>query len=378
MAQTTQDPATQTRAGSVGMRDLDVGTFIEALAMAGGTDLHLKVGAPPRVRISGDLHPLNVGDLEDGDMYRLAREAMPSELWHTFHTGEAHDVAFAYESSAGRFRVACSRQRGSIELVLRRIPSLPRLDTLGLADPVVRAAGLDAGLVVVAGPARSGKTTTIAALVAAVNATRRCHVVTIEDPVEYVFDDDLASVSQRSVGVDAVSVCDALRFTSRQDPDVVCVSVVRDAAEFDAILDVLAAGVLVLASLDADGVVAAFDRILGWYGEADRPRVRAGLARHLRLATAQRLVPSSSGEAVVVAAEVLVDTREVASVLRLGDVHELAELMSDDGAHGMQTTEQALAARVLTGEVDAAVAAAAAPRRDALVAVLEPAGITMW
>ncbi|MFN8106043.1 MAG: ATPase, T2SS/T4P/T4SS family [Acidimicrobiia bacterium] len=361
------------------MRDLDIGTFIEALAMAGGTDLHLKVGAPPRVRISGDLHPLNVGDLEDGDMYRLAREAMPPELWHSFHTGDVHDVAFAYESvTAGRFRVACSRQRGSIELVLRRIPSLPRLDALGLADPVVRVAGLDGGLVVVTGPARSGKTTTLAALVAAVNATRRCHVVTIEDPVEYVFGDDLASVSQRSVGVDAVSTGEAIRFTARQDPDVVCVSAVRNCVEFDAVLDVLAAGILVFVSLDADGVVPALERILGWYGDADRPRVRSGLSRHLRLATAQRLVPASSGEAMVVAAEILVDTREVASLLRGGDVHEFVELMSDDGAHGMQTMEQALAARVLTGEVDAMVAATAAPRRDALVAVLEPAGISMW
>lgn len=379
MAQTTQDPTTHEQAVAVGMRDLDVDTFIEALAMAGGTDLHLKVGAPPRVRISGELHPLNVGDLEDGDMYRLAREAMPPELWQEFHTGATHDVAFAYESGgAGRFRVACSRQRSSIELVLRRIPALPRLDSLGLADPVVKAAGLDSGLVLVAGPARSGKTTTLAALVAAVNATRRCHVVTIEDPVEYVFADELASVSQRSIGVDTDSVVDALRFASRQDPDVVCVSAMRGADDFDAVLDALAAGLVVLASLDADGVVAAAERILGWYSDTDRPRVRALMARHLRVATAQRLVPGTSDDRVAVAAEVLVDTREVAAVLRGGDVHELSGLMSDDGAHGMQTTEQALAALVLTGAVDPAVAAAVAPRRDALVAVLEPAGITMW
>lgn len=379
MAQTTHDPATQARGGSVGMRDLDVGTFIEALAMAGGTDLHLKVGAPPRVRIAGELHPLNVGDLEDGDMYRLAREAMPPELWHAFHTGDAHDVVFAYESPAtGRFRVACSRQRGSIELVLRRIPQLPRIDALGLPDPLVKAAGLASGLVLVAGPARSGKTTTLAALIETVNATRRCHVITVENPVEYVFGDELASVSQRSVGVDAGSVAETLGFTSRQDPDVVCVSEVQGAEDFAAVLDLIAAGLLVLVAVDADGVAAAVERILGWFPDADRPRVRADLGHHLRVATAQRLLPAAGGDGSAVAVEVLVGTRDVSSALSSGELGVLAELMADDGAHGMQTTEQALAALVLTGAVDAEVAAEAAPHSDALVEVLEPAGIKMW
>lgn len=377
MAQTTHDP--QTQAGAVGMRDLDVGTFVEALVMAGGTDLHLKVGSPPRVRIGGDLHPLNVGDLEDGDLYRLAREAMPPELWHTFHTGEVHDVAFAYQGGgSGRFRVACSRERGSIELVMRRIPPLARLESLGLADPVARAAGLDSGLVLVAGPARSGKTTTLAAIVGSLNSARRCHVVTIEDPVEYVFQDDLASVSQRSVGIDTASLVDGVEFAARQDPDVLYVSAARGAAAFDAVLDALAAGLLVLVAMDADGVTAALERILGWYDKAQRPRVRAELARHLRVATAQRLVPKAGGEGSVVVAEVLVDCGDVVAALRAGKTGRLDEIMSDDGAHGMQTTEQALAALVLTGDIDAATAAAVAPRRDALVAVLEPAGITMW
>lgn len=377
MAQTTHDPHTQ--AGAVGMRDLDVGTFIEALVMAGGTDLHLKVGSPPRVRIGGDLHPLNVGDLEDGDLYRLAREAMPPELWHAFHTGEVNDVAFAYHAGgSGKFRVACSRERGSIELVLRRIPPLARLESLGIADPVVRAAGLTSGLVLVVGPARSGKTTTLAALVGAVNSSRRCHVVTIEDPVEYVFQDDLASVSQRSVGVDTASLVDGVVFAARQDPDVLYVSAVRGKAAFDTILDALAAGLLVLVALDGDGVTSALERILGWYDKTQRPRVRAELARHLRVATAQRLVSRVGADGVVVAGEVLVDSREVAAALRSGEIEQLDEVMSDDSAHGMQTLEQALAALVLTGDIEAATAAAAAPRRDALVAVLEPAGITMW
>jgi len=369
----TQDP------GTLGLRDLDIAMFAEALCMADGTDLHLKVGAPPRVRLDGELHPLNVASLEDGDMYRLARETMPPEMWTGFQTGQYGDVDFAHEvSGVGRFRVNCFRQRGTIELVLRRIPDEPPLlDRMGLPEAFAALVHRNAGLVLLTGPARSGKTTTMAAMVAAINRTRRVHVVTVEDPVEYVFTDDVASVSQRSLRSDAGTWDEALAAVLRQDPDVLCIGAIRDGATFDAALHAASAGILVLATLDAGGVIEALERVLGWFPQSQEQRVRRLLARHLLGVLAQRLLSKAGGEGRVAAAELLLGTPEIASVLGEGEIGSLGRLMAVDPDSGMQTLDQALSSLVLQGEVEASSAAAAASDHDDLAALLHPAGIPL-
>ena len=226
--------------------------YLRHLVEVAGSDLHLKAGGPAYVRVDGDLTAVHtLPPLAPADTERMARQLMPPDRWKAFEAGAESDFAYALEDGA-RFRVAAFRQLGKVGLVLRRVSAGgPSFDELGLPAAVRKLAEEHRGLVLVTGPTGSGKTTTTAAMIGHVNATRRCHIVTIEDPIEIIHGDDLALVDQREIGSDTGSFAAALRSAARQDPDVIFVGEMRDLETTSAALQAATTGHLVISTLHA-------------------------------------------------------------------------------------------------------------------------------
>lgn len=361
----------------VALRDLDIATFLRAVRMTEGSDLHLKEGQPPMVRMDGDLCRLNAESLGQGDMYRFAREAMPEDLWEQFSGGQLFEIDFSYElPGEGRFRVNCFRQRGSVALVMRRIPDAPGSFTdLRLPDAVSRFVQAPRGLVLVTGPTGCGKSTTLAAIVDAINTSRAVHIVTIEDPIEYMHKDKRGSISQRELRLDTSCFASAMRSVLRQDPDVILVGEIRDAETMQAAILASETGHLVFSTLHTSDAAETVNRVIDLYPPHMERQARTALAHNLCGVLSQRLLSRADRSGRVVACELLVRTGLVAQLVTEGKVDDLYEVMARDDHDGMQTFDQALASLVLTGEVDVSSALGHATRPDDLRVILERAGI---
>ena len=320
----------------------------KALA-AQACDVHLKVGQPPGARVRGDMVYFRVDKIRPEDTEAAVKliiggvstanaSADPRRAGRIEGSGER---VLAYEAGAvGRFRVTIYRQRGSLALVLRSVPrKVPTLDELGLPPAVTALAEQGRGLVVVTSAISMGRTTTLAAMVGHVNANVARHLITIEDPLEFLHDDARASVSQREVGADVASLAVGLRAALRQDPDLVAVSSLDAEETLTAALDVAEAGRLVLGGLTAIDVRRAVGRLLGRAAPGDRERV----AESLQGVVAQRLIPKRDGTGLVLAVELLVVTPPVRDALRRAAASSgaievgIEQLMEKGAAHGMQT-----------------------------------------
>jgi twitching motility protein PilT len=320
----------------------------KALA-AQACDVHLKVGQPPGARVRGDMVYFRVEKIRPEDTEAAVRliiggistgnaGAEPRRGGRIEGSGER---VLAYEAgSVGRFRVTIYRQRGSLALVLRSVPrKVPSLDELGLPPAVTALLEQGRGIVVVAGGIGQGRTTTLAAMVGHVNGAAARHLITVEDPIEFLHEDGRASVSQREVGADVASLAVGLRAGLRQDPDLVAVSSIDAEETLAAALDVAEAGRLVLGGLTAIDARRAVSRLLGRAAPGDRERV----AEALQGVVAQRLVPKRDGSSLVLAVELLVVTPPVREALRRaaasgGPIEPAVEQLLEKGAaHGMQT-----------------------------------------
>ncbi len=322
----------------------------KALA-AQACDVHLKVGQPPGARVRGDMVYFRVDKIRPEDTEAAVRliiggvstastGADPRRAGRVEGAGER---VLAYEAGAvGRFRVTIYRQRGSLALVLRSVPrKVPTLEELGLPPAVTALAEQGRGLVVVTGAIGQGRTTTLAAMVGHVNGAAARHLITVEDPIEFLHEDGRASVSQREVGADVASLAVGLQAALRQDPDLVAVSSLDADETRSAALDVAEAGRLVIGGLTALDVRRAVSRLLGRAAPGDRER----LAEVLQGVVAQRLVPKRDGSGLVLAVELLVVTPPVREALRRAAVSGgpveagIEQLMDKGAAHGMQTFE---------------------------------------
>ena len=321
----------------------DVGALLRQMVEHGASDLHLTAGAPPRFRVDGSLveasgrRPLGPADLRE-----MAFELVTDEQRARFEAQGELDVSFGVQGLS-RFRGNLFLQRGTVAVALRRIPlEVPGFDELGLPPAVERLAGAPRGLVLVTGPTGSGKSTTLAAMVEAVNRSRRGHVVTIEDPVEFVYSHRRCLVTQREVGTDTASFASALRHVLRQDPDVVLVGEMRDRETTSSALAVAETGHLTLSTLHANSAVEAVHRVVDLFPAHRQPQVRSQLAAVLRGVVAQVLLPRSGGPGRRVACEVLVATPAVRALVREGKTHQLGSLIQAGRQHGMQTLNHAL------------------------------------
>jgi twitching motility protein PilT len=342
-----------------------------------GSDLHLKPGAAPHVRVDGQLRPAPFAPLAPGAVEALAAEVLDdsrrADLDATGQTSSGFSVP-----GVGRFRVAVHRQRGSLAMVVRRVPpQIPDLEELGLPLQVDRFADEERGLVLVTGPPGSGRTTTVAAVLDRINKTRPCHILTIEDPIEVLHADVRALVTQREVGTDTGSYADALRSGLRQDADVIFVAELADAATARQALTAAEVGHLVIATMRASGATDTVTRLIDLFPAAEQDLARQSLVSVLRGVVSQRLLERADGKGRIPAVEVLVGTSKVVDCIadpaRVGN---LDKVLADGQYHGMQTLDQALLELVRDGLVSLRDALAASANPEDLRIALGHAGVT--
>jgi twitching motility protein PilT len=330
----------------------------------GGSDLHCKVGSPPRVRIDGRLRKLQTRDLTAADTEAMVAEVLRSDLVDEF--GRTNEADFAYSlPGVGRFRVNAFRSRGSAGLVFRRVSvgAIP-LDDLGLPPVLGTLAMEPRGLVLVTGPTGSGKTTTLAGMIDHINLNREVHIVTIEDPIEVLHFDKLSMINQREVRVDTDDFSTALRAAMRQDPDVILVGEMRDAETVKAALAAAETGHFVMSTLHTTDAQETINRVIDFFPPHEQKQVRLSLAGSLRGIICQRLVPRADGEGRCGAMEICVGTGRIADAISDPDKTSTLNALIGDGAYyGMQTFDQHLVQLIRDGVVtlEAAMLASTSP-----------------
>jgi twitching motility protein PilT len=334
--------------------DFDLDGALRALVAHGGSDLHLKVPAPPMIRIDGELRPLHgaapltAADTEAAAAGVLADPARRAE----FDAEHEADVSYAL-AGVGRFRVNVFRQRGSASLVCRAIPfEIRTLEELELPPVIRELAEEPRGIVLVTGTTGSGKSTTLAAMIDHINRTFARHVVTIEDPIEFLHADRRSVINQREVGADTASFTRALRRVLRQDPDVILIGEMRDEETVKTALAAAETGHLVLSTLHTIDAAETVNRIIDFFPPHQHAQARAMLAGTLKGIVSQRLVRTSGEGGRVAACEVLRANGRVSDLLLDPDqTGRLPEVIADGAYYGMQTFDQALLAHVQAGRV---------------------------
>jgi twitching motility protein PilT len=315
------------------------------------SDLHLTAGSPPMLRLPGGLRPVGDLVLRPEHTEAIARELIDDADWSGFQ--ETGDLDFAYSlSGLARFRVNAYRERSNVALSIRVIPNrVPELSQLGLPAAAEWFAAKPQGLLLVTGPTGSGKSTSLAAILGHINRTRSEHIITLEDPIEYLHEPQRCIVNQREIGTDTESFAIALRASLRQDPDVILVGEMRDLETISTAITAAETGHLVLATLHTADAPQTIDRIIDVFPPGQQQQMRYQLSSVLLGVMAQRLLPTVDGRSKVAAVEVLVNTPAVANLIRTEKVHQLRSVMQTGRAAGMQTMEQALRELVQTGRI---------------------------
>ncbi|HEY8074176.1 MAG TPA: PilT/PilU family type 4a pilus ATPase [Labilithrix sp.] len=333
---------------------------------AKASDIHLKVGIPPAARVRGELVFFRTEPLKAEDTESIARVVIRDpKIRAEVPTLREYDCAYAAKD-VGRFRVNVYRQRGTFGIVMRAIPTIiPSIEDLGAPAPCIPLAEKDRGLVLVVGAAGNGKSSTLAAMIGHLNKTQPLHIVTIEDPIEFLHEDDKSSISQREVGIDTGTFADALRAALRQDPDVILVGEIRDEITLDIALKAAETGHLVMSTLHTPDVTRTVGRMLalapkGQPGSTEELRERIGDT--IQGIVAQRLLPRKDGTGLVLAAEVLVATGTVRESIKRPEGNPSMKELMEKGTHpyGMQTFEMNLKQLLQQGLIDKDVARSAA------------------
>jgi len=305
------------------------------------SDLHIKANAPPTVRLHGDLVPIGDRPLSEADALYLVLSSLPKDKRDGFN--HIREVDAAYVSRGVRFRLNAFLERGRVSAAFRMISTqVPSFDSLGLPPVLARLANVYNGMVLVTGPAGSGKSTTLAAMIDWINRNRRSHIVTIEDPIEYYHHDIHSFVSQREIGTDTVSFAEALRQALRQDPNVIMVGEMRDIETILTAVTAAETGHLVLSTLHTPNTVQSIDRILDTFSGDQQKQIRMLLATCLRGVVSQKLLQRVDGKGRIPAVEVLVCTSTIQSLILEGNTKEIYPYIQQGGSDGMQTFTHSL------------------------------------
>jgi twitching motility protein PilT len=339
----------------------DLDSALTETVSLGASDLHVKPGCRPRVRIEGELHELNgYGPVSRDELLQIADAVLTSDLKKGILEQEG-SADLSYDSdNAGRFRCSAFRQRGGTSYIFRTIPEAPDFDELGLPEVVLTWTGAPQGLVIVTGPTGSGKSTTSAAMIRRINEGRSCHIVTVEDPIEFIHHDARALVSQREIGPDAPSFTRALKAALRQDPDVILIGEIRDEDTALTALRAAETGHLVFATLHTSGAADTVARLMELFAGRGSNLGRQMLASSLVGIISQRLIRGVDGRRRL-NAEVMVNTARMRECLTDGgDSGELLQIIAEGDYYGMQTFDQSLLDLVARGEVLTAEATAMA------------------
>jgi twitching motility protein PilT len=362
---------------TAGMDRTDLDRLLVLLAKLDGSDLHVRAGAIPRVRISGALRPLiDEPRFTPEETLAIAESMMQPGTLENFR--KHHEVDFAYSvPGIGRFRVNAFYQRSSVAMAMRLVrTNAATVSDLGLPETITRLAEEQRGLVLVTGPTGSGKTTTLAAMVDHINHTRACHVVTIEDPVEFLHADDLAAIDQREVGFDTDSFSSAMRVVLRQDPDVIFVGEMRDLETVSAALTAAETGHLVLSTLHTTDATETINRIVDFFPPHEQNQRRVSLAGSIKGIICQRLVPTADGKGRVPALELLVSNGRIQqAIVDPIQTSDIGGIIAEGEYYGMMTFDQSLAGLVAEGVVDVREAMNSATNPHDLKVLLERRGV---
>ena len=331
---------------------IPVAELLDVVLDRGASDLHLTVGAPPTVRLHGDLerledYPIMTPRALQGMIYAILPQKMRERLEQELEL----DMSYALPGRA-RFRVNVYFQRDSLGAAFRLIPyEIKTIDDLQLPNVVGDLARFPRGFVVVTGPTGSGKSTTLAGMVDIVNKERAAHIMTVEDPIEFLHKHERCIVNQREVGADTHSFSQALKHVLRQDPDVILVGEMRDLETIATAITAAETGHLVFATLHTQDAPQTIDRIIDVFPPHQQQQVRVQLATTLQGVVTQQLLQTADGQSRVVAVEVLICTPAVRNLIREGKVHQIYSIMQAGGRFGMQTMDQALANLVKAGKI---------------------------
>ena len=334
-------------------REPNLAEFLYAVLDNGASDLHLTVGLPPTLRLHGELQPLKgYRKLLPQDLQELIYSMLTQKQREVFEENLELDLSYTLPGVA-RFRVNVFQQRGSIGSVMRLIPfEIKDLEALGLPASVKEFASLRRGLCLVTGVTGSGKSTTLAGLIDLVNSNRREHIMTVEDPIEFLHNHKLSAVNQREVGSDTHGFANALKHALRQDPDVILVGELRDLETISTALTAAETGHLVFATLHTQDAPQSVDRVIDVFPPHQQEQIRVQLAGTIAGIVSQQLIPTADGKGRAVAAEVLIATPAVRNLIREAKTHQIYTSMQAGGKFGMQVMDQHLAELVKKGRVN--------------------------
>jgi twitching motility protein PilT len=341
--------------------------MLQKALQTGASDLHVTIGTPPQMRVDGQLRPLELPTLAPADTKRLAYSVMTDAQKHTFEERWELDFSFGIKDLC-RFRANVFTQRGAVAAVFRLIPfEIKSFEALGLPLVVQKLCNKPRGLILVTGPTGCGKSTTLAAMIDKINRERHEHILTIEDPIEFLHSNKSCIVNQREVNNDTHSFSDALRVAMREDPDVVLIGEMRDLETVESALRIAETGHLTLATLHTNSAAATINRIIDIFPSNQQPQIRAQLSMVLEGILCQALMPRPNGTGRVMAMEIMIPNSAIRNLVREDKVHQIySSMQTGQEKYEMQTFNQSLAQLVLSHQITEEEALTKSPGVDEL------------
>ncbi len=331
---------------------MNINKLLEYSLDSGASDLHLSVGSVPMVRINGTMKPLDMDPLLEDDMESIIPQVMDEDQIQVFQEKKEIDFSASLDGK-GRFRVNFFNQVKGLAGVFRTIPEVVKdSEELGIPPVLMNLALLDRGLVLLTGPTGSGKSTTLAAMVDHINIKRKCHIITIEDPVEYYHYTKESLINQRELGANTHSFANAMRAALREDPDVILVGEMRDLETISLALTAAETGHLVLSTLHTSSAVKTIDRIIDIFPPGQKGQIRSMLSESLEAVIAQKLLLTKDGKSRVPACEVMIATTAIRNLIREDRIYQIPSIIQSGGVEGMQSLDQDLQRLVTQGSIE--------------------------
>ena len=348
--------------------------FLKLMNDRGASDFHLTVGRPPMLRVSGSMESIRYRVLTEADFSDLLQPVTPPRLWGEF--GRSGDVDFSYEiPGVARYRVNLFRQQRGSGAVFRIIPSkIMTIGQLGLPEAVRKVAGIESGLVLVTGPTGSGKSTTLASIIDLINETQSLHIITIEDPIEFVHPNKKCLIHQREIGSHASSFAEALKAAGREDPDLILVGEMRDVETISMALSAAEKGTLVFGTLHTNNAAKTMDRIISVFPAGEQEGIRNVLGETIRAVVAQQLLPKVGGGRVA-ALEILFASPAVGNMIREGKTGQITSTIQTGTKEGMVSMDASIRKLFDEGKITARAAYDKAIDKEAFKALLGGAAV---
>jgi twitching motility protein PilT len=346
--------------------DAHVDDLLRLVVEKGGSDLHIAVGIPPIIRVDGQLLPTNYEKVDPQSAQRLIYDILTDEQIQRFETNFELDFSYTL-ARLSRFRVNVYRDRGNVAMAFRVIPArIPTLRELSLPPVLEELTRLPRGLILVTGPTGSGKSTSLAAMINQINSERSVHILTIEDPIEYLHSHRFSVINQREVGQDTRTFANALRAALREDPDVILVGEMRDLETMQMAVSAAETGHLVFATLHTNSAATSVERIVDSFPPGQQEQVRLQLSNVIEAVFSMRLVPGKDGKRLVTY-EVMLGTSAIKTSIREGKTHQIDNILQTSTEVGMNTMEMSLASLVKNGSMDIETAQAYSLRPEELM-----------